>query len=630
MSAIKNIIKRTPIKRRLSDEDYNDIQNIKRNKETIWNKLNKYISAKCENNKINDNIDWVSATKIKNYLIKDPILDWLDYTKKRTSFITNNLNNTNILFEKGLNFENKIMDYLKETYPNDFIQVSQNVSDINQIKGIETENLIKSGKPIIAQAVLFNNNNKTFGCADILIRSDWINKLFEKKPLTIEEETIKASKLNDNYHYRVIDIKWTTLKLCADGIHLRNIDLMPAYKGQLAIYNCALGNIQGYFPDKTYIMGKSWKYIHKNQDYEGINCFDLLGQIEYDNYKCDDGYIDLTCKAIEWIRRMRRNAYNWTVYPKPSVSELYPNMSNTKDEPYYNRKKKIAEKINELTLLWNVGYENRQIAHKNNIYSWKDAHCNSENLGFNNGKIYDTLNKIIKINQSSTDIIKPEKISNNYNNWQKESVLDFYVDFETINLTLNNEIDIFNSNSQHDTSSFIFMIGIGYIENNEWKFKNIYAPNNTYNYEFNIINQMKEFIEEKQKEYPKLPIRIFHWSHAEKTFITSADDRHRHKWTEWLSKIEWIDLCQILKSEPIVIKDAFDFSIKSIGTALFKHNKINTHWDTNITNGLNAMMDAIKYYKTKDESIIRDIEKYNEIDCKIMWEITNYLRKNHV
>jgi predicted RecB family nuclease len=140
---------------------------------------------------------------------------------------------------------------------------------------------------------------------------------------------------------------------------------------------------------------------------------------------------------------------------------------------------------------------------------------------------------------------------------------------------------------------------------------------------------MKEFMEEKQKEYPNKPIRIFHWSHAEKTFITSADDRHRNKWTKWLSTIEWIDLCQIFKSEPIVVKDAFDFSIKSIGSALFKHQKIKTHWDTNITNGLSAMMDAIKYYKTKDESIIQDIVKYNEIDCKIMWEITDYLRKNH-
>lgn len=626
MSTIKNILKRSPIKRRLSDEDYYDVPNIKRNKESIWTKLNKYISANCENNKINENIDWVSATKIKNYLIKDPILDWFDYTKKRTSFITNN---TNILFEKGLLFEKKIMDYLKETYPNDFIQISHNILDINQTKGIETEKLIKSGKPIIAQAVLYNNNNKTFGCADLLIRSDWINKLFEKKPLSNDEEYLKAPKLKGKYHYRVIDIKWTTLKLCADATHLRNIDLMPAYKGQLAIYNCALGNIQGYFPDKTYIMGKSWKYVQKNQEYDGVSCFDLLGQIEYENYKCDEGYIDLTCKAIEWIRRMRREAHNWSTDPKPSVSELYPNMSNNRDEPYFNRKKEIAEKINELTLLWNVGYDNRQIAHKNNIYSWKDKNCNSENLGFNDGKIAQTLDKIIEINKS-TDIIKPDKIINNYNNWHNETPLDFYVDFETINSTLNNnDINIFNSNSQYDTSNLIFMIGIGYIENDEWKFKNIYATNDTYNDEFCIINQMKEFMQEKQKEFYNIPIRIFHWSHAEKTFIASADDRHRNKWTSWLSTIEWVDLCQIFKSEPIVIKDAFDFSIKSIGSALFKHNKIKTHWDTNITNGLNAMMDAIKYYKTKDELIIQDIEKYNEIDCKIMWEITDYLRKNH-
>ena len=67
-----------------------------------------------------------------------------------------------------------------------------------------------------------------------------------------------------------------------------------------------------------------------------------------------------------------------------------------------------------------------------------------------------------------------------------------------------------------------------------------------------------------------------------------------------------------------------------IGKALHKHNKIKTNWDTNITNGLSAMTDAIKYYQTKDETIMKNIAEYNEIDCKIMWEITDYLRKNHI
>ena len=118
------------IKRHAYDDDDDTFIN-KRNK-SIWDNLNKYIYANCENNKINNKIDWISATKIKNYLIKDPILDWLSYRDKPS--YTNNVNNMNILFEKGLLFEEKILNYLKKTYPYDFSQVSYNVSDINQKK----------------------------------------------------------------------------------------------------------------------------------------------------------------------------------------------------------------------------------------------------------------------------------------------------------------------------------------------------------------------------------------------------------------------------------------------------------------------------------------------------------------
>ena len=30
-----------------------------------------------------------------------------------------------------------------------------------------------------------------------------------------------------------------------------------------------------------------------------------------------------------------------------------------------------------------------------------------------------------------------------------------------------------------------------------------------------------------------------------------------------------------------------------------------------------------------ESPVIQDIIKYNEIDCRVLWEIINYLRKNH-
>lgn len=59
---------------------------------------------------------------------------------------------------------------------------------------------------------------------------------------------------------------------------------------------------------------------------------------------------------------------------------------------------------------------------------------------------------------------------------------------------------------------------------------------------------------------------------------------------------------------------------------------IQTGWpDNGIGDGMVAMFEAIKYYKStnKDNSIITNIRDYNEVDCKVVWEIVNYLRQNH-
>ena len=78
--------------------------------------------------------------------------------------------------------------------------------------------------------------------------------------------------------------------------------------------------------------------------------------------------------------------------------------------------------------------------------------------------------------------------------------------------------------------------------------------------------------------------------------------------------------------------------MKGIAKAMHHHNLIETIWDSDnpCSNGLTAMVLAWKVYnKTKIKDIhkhpvIQDIIKYNIIDCKVLWEIINYLRNNHL
>ena len=62
------------------------------------------------------------------------------------------------------------------------------------------------------------------------------------------------------------------------------------------------------------------------------NCLDRLGECDYNGW--DYSYISETKKGIKWIMDVRSVGSSWTLLPKPSRFELYPNMSNDKDYPW--------------------------------------------------------------------------------------------------------------------------------------------------------------------------------------------------------------------------------------------------------------------------------------------------------
>ena len=66
---------------------------------------------------------------------------------------------------------------------------------------------------------------------------------------------------------------------------------------------------------------------------------------------------------------------------------------------------------------------------------------------------------------------------------------------------------------------------------------------------------------------------------------------------------------------------------------MYKHKLISTKIESECSNGLMASINAWKEYQTNPDPInsgvMKDIKKYNEFDCKVMWDILRYLRKNH-
>jgi len=616
---------------------------------------------------------WISGTSIANYLNGEPVLDWLNLyynkygfniqnnynictrsktkqnnyknkisqqttsssTSSSTSTSTSTLSTTSssTLMSSGLKFESKVYDYLSQTYPDKFINIIPHQKlnfdrDYLKLSKI-TNNLIKSGVPIIAQAVLLYKPTRMRGIADLLIRSDFINKLFKRQILKKEE-----IKYKNKPYYVVIDIKWTSMTLCVDGETIRNEGRFKSYKGQLLIYNYMLGKIQGYTPRNAYIMAKNWKIDSKYEPLSGFSCFDLLGKINYTTR--DNVYIKKTYDAIEWIHKVRQEGIIHTPL-EPKIKEMCVNMSNTNDAPWTDIKKEIVKKTKDITAIWNITNTHRDIVFDNGIKRWDQNDCTTETLRLNDGKKARIIDKILEVNKQNTYKILPNKlkdIKDNRFNWQKKFRTDFYIDFETLSMTLGNQDDMNIHNNINDTQ-IIFMIGVGYIENDEFKYKVFKMNDLNINDEYRILCEFKDFIDEKAKELnkkDKYNTRLFHWSHAEQIMLESAFERHPKLLKKWETYMEWVDMCDIFMTEPIVVKGALCFKLKEIGNALYSHGLINTHWDNaEMSNGLSAMVAGIKYYqkenKTKeDKYIFNEIIKYNRIDVTVLYEIVVLLR----
>ena len=98
---------------------------------------------------------------------------------------------------------------------------------------------------------------------------------------------------------------------------------------------------------------------------------------------------------------------------------------------------------------------------------------------------------------------------------------------------------------------------------------------------------------------------------------------------------KWIDLVKLFKNreEPIVVKGCFGFGLKNIVKQMKKYGMINTQMDSECKNGMMAMVKAWNCYTNfvdpVNSPVMKDIEKYNEFDCKSLYDIIHYLRQNH-
>jgi hypothetical protein len=247
-------------------------------------------------------------------------------------------------------------------------------------------------------------------------------------------------------------------------------------------------------------------------------------------------------------------------------------------------------------------------------YIYSDDFSYIEN--YKSNEMYNTsLNEMSNISLNEMSNTSLNEMSNTSLNEMPNTSLN-----EMPNTSLNEMPN--TSLNEMPNSVFLYMIGVGWIdEDNEWKYKNFTVDILDNKNEKKILNEFYNFI----NKYPKNI--LIHWSKAEQIIMKNV--LLKYNLTDKKYNFNWFDLHNIYKKN-IVIKNCYSFGLKDISKTLYKLNIINDKWIDDDINAIDAIMVPINANKIYKKGIIKsikvidnikDIYKYNEIDCKMLYNL---------
>ena len=344
------------------------------------------------------------------------------------------------------------------------------------------------------------------------------------------------------------------------------------------------------YNDINFLKVKS--YIYKLL---GFRYFILIKSIKIIEIHNDDTFYKPT---LEWINKMKINGFKWSLN-KLHIWQLFPNMKDDGDIIWSKCRKKLAVEVKDLSLLWYCIGKYRVEYLKQNITSWDNEKIDLKKLIFRNYKL---VNKMI----TNEELIYYEHIPK----FRKRK--KYFVDYESTNSLSTNRYN-FNGN-------MVYLIGVGWDEDDEWKFKYFLANDLSKEEEVRIFKEFMDFI---GRNY-----LIFHWAYHEQNEFKRVYEKNKDIFK--FEKENWIDLCRVFQECDILVKGVFSFKLKQVASKLFEYGLINTEWDKNSVDGQYALVYPLLMTETNNKLIkdftMNKIIKYNEIDCKVMWEMMKLLK----
>jgi len=585
--------------------------------------------------------EWVAAGATRQWCRRNELIDWLELYGIERGFTPDAMRAgyderfdfQRWVAERGRRFEEAVLEHLDAQLT--LTRIGGERTDARSLQAAEeTWRAMARGDSAIAQAVLRDPQARMYGKVDLLVRSDVLARMCVDAFGEDDDPAEPAPALDGApWHYRVVDVKFTTLELLKDGTISTATELPTC--AQLWAYNSALGRLQGLTPPFAYVVGRGWR---QGKD-RGDVCWERLGRVARDgSIRGRDMTLgDAVALAARWVRRVRAEGGSWDALPRPTVPELWPNMRETGDGPWHAAKVEIARELGEITLLRTVNVGHRETAHAAGITRWDDPRVSAATLGLSGARDPLVLDAILRVHREG-EPVQPSRIAADEGRWRERAALELYVDFETVN----DLDDDFRTFPRRGGTPLIFQIGCGRYDDGIWTFQQFTARDLTVEAEGDMIDAWIAHLTalaEAAGLGSATAVRLFHWSAAETSFMDSDYNsaRERHPERHW-PELDWYDLLRnVVRAEPVVIRGSMGFGLKSVARALHALGHIATDWGEGLADGTGAMAGAWlsaaearrSGVRLTDVPLMREIDRYNEIDCRVMAEVLDHLRREH-
>ena len=561
----------------------------------------------------------ITGSMLVNYVRHDPLLDWLEKygdpelrDKGSLKFFTmrNRLSNQ---------FAALVRSHIKEKFPSlvydvDVCPAAPTFVQADQIKVhptavVKTLKAIESRIPIILNACFQIKEEESVSPfilqdrADILVLNSYLPVVFNCNFTSNSSPDL----------YSVAQINYSKLDLLVDGIQLASNDKQRAYGVKTWFLSRLLGLVQGQMPDNGYIIGASYRYGGT----KNTNAFGHIATVPLDSSSVLEWQ-----QALEWQIRLQTDGARG--------ERPYPNMKNHSDFPWHNYKLNLAKQFKEITMMYRCGPKMRKRANDIGITQWseltpdvfKTPKATSVGMAFLSAQTECTVN-MMEI-QTKIRSCLPEKHR-----------IRFYLDFESTG----SMYDDFSTFPEAGHSrNLIFLIGViaEDRQTGETEYFSYIADTLDSASEIAILGrmftEMSSWTNTRCSQQTELP--FYYWGDAERQMMLQALGEERLK----SLNLYLVDMCKMFREAQIILPGQFSYGLKEVAKIMKSYGMINVSWDeeSTISNGLDAMVEAIRVYKFKRVSsdaadapsaapsaslFFKEVVRYNYIDCKVMQEM---------